>query len=135
MNQLKASFDEVMREKKFIRYEVDVYARQKGAEITTIDFSLLPVLDPQDKNKVVHVVAEGRDIMEKKKAEAEIVRKNQELQELYDKIKVSFMKSSLRYFRSINLFATIQLLPFLPRSGITRQFSRVLTLHTAKILI
>jgi PAS domain S-box-containing protein len=87
MNQLKASFDEVMREKKFIRYEVDVYARQKGAEITTIDFSLLPVLDLQDKNKVVHVVAEGRDIMEKKKAEAEIVRKNQELQELYDKIK------------------------------------------------
>jgi hypothetical protein len=52
---------------------------------------LLPVLDPTDKNKLLYIVAEGRDIMEKKKAEAEVMRKNNELQELYDRIKVNFL--------------------------------------------
>jgi hypothetical protein len=66
---------------------MQVYARKKGAEISTIDFSLLPVLDPTD-GRVLYLVAEGRDIHEKKKIEAEIVRKNSELQKLYDRIKV-----------------------------------------------
>jgi PAS domain S-box-containing protein len=86
VEKLRKATLECIHEKKFIRYEMQVYARKKGAEISTIDFSLLPVLDPTD-GRVLYLVAEGRDIHEKKKIEAEIVRKNSELQKLYDRIK------------------------------------------------
>lgn len=101
---------------------------------------MLPVLDPQDKSKVIYVVAEGRDIMEKKKAEAEIVRKNQELQELYDKIKVKrFMKSALGSLRSLKLIRNDSILSAailaMPRNWLTHLFHWMLILQLAKLLI
>ncbi|MFH7027731.1 MAG: PAS domain S-box protein [Heteroscytonema crispum UTEX LB 1556] len=51
---------------QFIRYEVDVW----GVEniVTTIDFSLKPVFD--ETGKVVLLISEGRDITDRKEAEA-----------------------------------------------------------------
>lgn len=62
---------------EFVRCDFDVYGREAGREKITVDFSLLPV---KDRNgKVVFLLPEGRDITEKKRAEAEIARKNKEL--------------------------------------------------------
>jgi PAS domain S-box-containing protein len=65
---------------EFVRQDFDVYGRDAGREKITVDFSLLPVKD--HNGKVVFLLPEGRDITEKKRAEAEIARKNKELQRL-----------------------------------------------------
>jgi hypothetical protein len=70
---------------------------------------LLPVLDPTDKNKLLYIVAEGRDINEKKKAEAEVMRKNNELQELYDKIKVNFLSLFTFKLRHYNIMSSFRI--------------------------
>src|SRR5437867_7236926 len=53
---------------EFVRYEVDVFMAAGGKALVTIDFSLKPVRDAA--GNVVFVLAEGRDIAEKKRAEA-----------------------------------------------------------------
>lgn len=65
---------------EFIRYDVEIYGQGGGDETIIIDYSLIPVKDSKDR--VVFLLAEGRNITEKKKADAEIARKNQELQQL-----------------------------------------------------
>ena len=70
---------------EFVRCDVEVFGRASGEETIVIDFSLLPVKD-QDGN-IVFLLAEGRNITEKKRAEAEIARKNEELQNLLDKLR------------------------------------------------
>jgi PAS domain S-box-containing protein len=69
----------------FVRYDVEVYGSAHGSETIVIDFSIVPVRDRQDR--VVFLLAEGRNITEKKQAEAEIARKNQELQLLLDRVR------------------------------------------------
>jgi PAS domain S-box-containing protein len=61
---------------EFIRYEVDVL----GADdrLMTIDFSIKPVKD--ETGKVVLLIPEGRDISDRKLAEAKIFQLNQELE-------------------------------------------------------
>jgi PAS domain S-box-containing protein len=70
---------------EFIRYDVEVYGSAHGSETIIIDFSLVPVRDIE--GRVVFLLAEGRNITEKKKAEAEIARKNEELQLLLDRVR------------------------------------------------
>jgi PAS domain S-box-containing protein len=70
---------------EFVRCDVEVFGRAAGEETIVIDFSLVPVRDPD--GRVVFLLAEGRDITEKKRAEAEIARKNEELQNLLDKLR------------------------------------------------
>ena len=70
---------------EFVRCDAVVYGRAAGEETIVIDFSLLPVRD-QD-GIIVFLLAEGRNITEKKRAEAEIARKNEELQNLLDKLR------------------------------------------------
>jgi PAS domain S-box-containing protein len=70
---------------EFIRYDVEVYGQASGEETIIIDYSLIPVKDTS--GKVVFLLAEGRNITEKKRAEAEIARKNQELQRLLDRVR------------------------------------------------
>jgi PAS domain S-box-containing protein len=70
---------------EFIRYDVEVYGQNDGDETIIIDYSLVPVRD--NKGNVVFLLAEGRNITEKKKADAEIARKNQEQQQLLERIK------------------------------------------------
>ena len=49
----------------FVRYEMDIVG--VDAQVMTIDFSLRPVKDPA--GEVTHLIAEGRDITERKKVE------------------------------------------------------------------
>jgi PAS domain S-box-containing protein len=70
---------------EFVRCDVEVFGQAAGEQTIVIDFSLLPVKD-QD-GSVVFLLAEGRNITEKKRAEAEIARKSEELQKLLDKLR------------------------------------------------
>ena len=79
---------------EFIRCDTEVYGRAAGEETIVVDFSLLPVKDAQ--GRVVFLLAEGRNISEKKRAEAEVARKNAELQTLLDRIRqLDQLKSDL----------------------------------------
>jgi PAS domain S-box-containing protein len=69
----------------FVRYDVEVYGQASGEETIIIDFSINPVKDTG--GRVVFLLAEGRNITEKKRAEEEIARKNQELQRLLDRVR------------------------------------------------
>ena len=64
-------------EGRFVRYEVDLRAADGRA--ATIDFSLKPVLD--DEGRVVLIIPEGRDISERKRAEAALNRSEAMLRE------------------------------------------------------
>jgi len=72
---------------EFIRYDVEVYGGAGGSETIIADFSIIPVKD--QTGQVVFLLPEGRNITEKKRVEAEVARKNQELKEL-DEIKSQF---------------------------------------------
>ncbi len=65
---------------EFVRYEVGIHGRP-GEGRLFLDFSLKPVRD--EAGAVRYIIAEGRDITAKKQAEAEVVRKNDELRTLY----------------------------------------------------
>ena len=73
------------RHGEFVRCDIEIYGQAAGEETIIIDFSMLPVKD--QNGKVVFLLPEGRNITEKKRAEAEIARKNEELQRLLDKIR------------------------------------------------
>ena len=70
---------------EFIRYDVEIYGRAGGKETIIIDFSMIPVRD--EARNVVFIVAEGRDITEKKAYEREIARKNEDLQSALQRIR------------------------------------------------
>lgn len=70
---------------EFVQSEVEIYGQAAGEETIIIDFSLLPIKD--QSGRIMFLLAEGRNITEKKHAEAEIARKNEELQRLLDKIR------------------------------------------------
>ena len=96
--QLQAAVERAARG-EFVRYEVEVFAGDAGRELVTCDFSLKPVTD--EAGHVVFLVPEGRNITEKKLAEAEIVRKNAELHRLYEKVKeLDELKS--RFFSNVS---------------------------------
>ena len=79
---------------EFIRCDLEVYGRAAGEATIIVDFSLLPVRDA--RGDVVFLLAEGRDITEKKRAEAEVARKTAELQGLLERIrKLDQLKSDL----------------------------------------
>lgn len=66
---------------KFIRYEIQL--NRVDTKLVTIDFSLKPVYN--ESEKIVLLIAEGRDISDRKQAEAEIIKsleKERELSEL-----------------------------------------------------
>jgi PAS domain S-box-containing protein len=72
-------------EGEFVRRDFEIYGQQAGQETILVDYSLLPIKD--DTGKIVFLLPEGRNITDKKRAEAEIARKNEELQRLLDKIR------------------------------------------------
>lgn len=79
---------------EFVREELLLFAAAAGREVVTIDFSIKPVRDIN--GKIDFLLAEGRNITERKAAEAEIERKNKELAQLnarlreLDKLKTEF---------------------------------------------
>lgn len=70
---------------EFVRCDIEVYGKAAGDETIVVDYSLRPVRDEQ--GQVVFLLAEGRNITEKKQAEAEIARKNAELHTLLERIR------------------------------------------------
>ena len=70
---------------EFVRWDTPIYGRAGGSETIIIDASVMPVKD--DDGNVVFLACEGRDITEKKAQEAEIARKNVELQGLLERIR------------------------------------------------
>lgn len=83
--ELQRSFVQRARQGEFIRCDMEIYGEAAGDETIVVDFSLLPVKD--EAGDVVFLLAEGRNITAKKRVEAEVVRKNAELQSLLDKIR------------------------------------------------
>ncbi|WP_089417502.1 ATP-binding protein [Vitreoscilla filiformis] len=79
---------------EFIRCDMEIYGQAAGDETIVVDFSLSPVRD--DQGRVAFLLAEGRNITAKKQAEAEIARKNAELQALLDRVRqLDQLKSDL----------------------------------------
>jgi PAS domain S-box-containing protein len=85
ITDLQASFQHVITTGEFMRFEVEFFVPGKERELLTTDITLKPIRDAQ--HEVAFVVLEGRDITERKRAEAEVARKNAELQALYDQMR------------------------------------------------
>ncbi len=83
---LKSAVAEAARG-KFVRYEVDL----PGANdrIVTVDFSLKPILD--GAGRVVHLIAEGRDITERKQMEAKLQKSHQHIATILESITDAFV--------------------------------------------
>lgn len=72
-------------EGEFVRCDMEIYGRASGEETIVVDYSLLPIRDCD--GRVVFLLPEGRNITDKKRAEAELARKNEELQHLLEKVR------------------------------------------------
>ncbi|MGZ4738380.1 MAG: ATP-binding protein [Ilumatobacteraceae bacterium] len=70
---------------EFIRCDVEVYGRAAGQETIIVDYSLTPIRDRS--GRIVFLLPEGRNITDKKAAEAELARKTEELQQLLDRVR------------------------------------------------
>jgi len=66
----------------FVRYEVD--AKSGDGDIVPIDFSLKPILDAD--GKVVNLIAEGRDVSDRRNAEQALRRNQAELELIFNGI-------------------------------------------------
>ncbi len=70
---------------EFVRCDVEVYGKDLGSETIIVDYSLTPIRD--DSGRIVFLLPEGRNITDKKRAEAELARKTEELQLLLDRVR------------------------------------------------
>lgn len=70
---------------EFVRCDIEVLGKSGGREVIAVDFSLLPIRDEQEN--IVFLLAEGRNITDKKKAEAMLALKNHELEQLVERIR------------------------------------------------
>ncbi|MGY2492677.1 adenylate/guanylate cyclase domain-containing protein [Cupriavidus sp. CP313] len=72
---------------EFVRCDFENYGQAEGGgeEKIIVDFSLLPIRD--SNGNVVFLLPEGRNITEKKRAEAALARKNEELQASWELIR------------------------------------------------
>jgi PAS domain S-box-containing protein len=77
--QLKSAINQAARG-ELIRYEVDVWGGNN--QVATIDFSLKPLRDRT--GKVILLIAEGRDISDRKQVETALREREQFLASIYD---------------------------------------------------
>jgi signal transduction histidine kinase len=73
------------RNGEFVRCDIEVYGAYKGEKTIFVDFSLTPIRD--ETGKVAFLLPEGRDISQKIAIEAELTRKNEELQSALEKLR------------------------------------------------
>jgi len=76
---------EQARSGKFVRCDIEVYGDLQGKKTIFVDFSLTPIRD--DAGRVAFLLPEGRNITEKIAIEAELTRKNGELQLALEKLR------------------------------------------------
>jgi PAS domain S-box-containing protein len=76
---------EQARRGEFVRCDVEVYGDLHGEKTIFVDFSLTPIYD--DAGRVAFLLPEGRNITEKIAIEAELTRKNGELQLALEKLR------------------------------------------------
>ena len=69
---------EQARSGEFVRCDIEIFGDQEGSKTIFVDFSLTPIRD--DSGRVAFLLPEGRNISEKIAIEAELTRKNSELQ-------------------------------------------------------
>ena len=69
---------------EFVRCDIEVYGEAQGNKTICVDFSLTPIRD--NDGKVAFLLPEGRNISEKIAVEAELTRKNGELQQTLEKV-------------------------------------------------
>jgi PAS domain S-box-containing protein len=69
----------------FIRRDMQVFGDGHGEETIFVDFSLTPIRD--DQGRIAFLLPEGRNISEKVAIEAELIRKNGELQQALERLR------------------------------------------------
>ncbi len=79
------SMVEQARNGEFVRCDIEVFGDLHGKRAIFVDFSLTPIRD--DEGRVAFLLPEGRNITEKIAIEAELVRKNGELQQALEKLR------------------------------------------------
>lgn len=70
---------------QFVRCDIEIYGEARGNKTIVVDFSLTPIFD--DDGEVAFLLPEGRNISEKFAIEAELTRKNSEVQAALEKLK------------------------------------------------
>jgi len=83
-NRVRAMVEQA-RNGEFVRCDIEVFGDLKGSRTIFIDFSLTPIRD--DDGNVAFLLPEGRNITEKIAIEAELTRKNGELQLALEKLR------------------------------------------------
>lgn len=73
------------RNGEFVRCDIEVFGDQQGKKTIFVDFSLTPIRD--DAGRIAFLLPEGRNITEKIAIEAELTRKNGELQLALEKLR------------------------------------------------
>ena len=76
---------EQARNGEFVRCDIEIFGDQQGSKTIYVDFSLTPIRD--DAGQIAFLLPEGRNITEKIAIEAEITRKNGELQLALEKLR------------------------------------------------
>ena len=70
---------------RFVRCDIEVYGESRGRATIIVDFSLTPIFD--DSGRVAFLLPEGRNISEKIAIEAELTRRNNEVQAALEKLR------------------------------------------------
>jgi PAS domain S-box-containing protein len=83
----------------FARFEMEMFGARAGQEVVTLDISLKTLLDEQ--GRVAYILGEGRNITEKKVAEAEVARQNEELRILYERLR-DFDRLKTQFFANVS---------------------------------
>lgn len=79
------SMVEQARNGEFVRCDIEIFGDLQGKKSIFVDFSLTPIRD--DAGRVAFLLPEGRNITEKIAIEAELTRKNGELQLALEKLR------------------------------------------------
>lgn len=79
------SMVEQARNGEFVRCDIEIFGDRQGKKTIFIDFSLTPIQD--DTGQIAFLLPEGRNITEKITIEAELTRKNGELQQALEKLR------------------------------------------------
>jgi PAS domain S-box-containing protein len=87
--QLKAAIQKAAQG-EFVRYEIDVPGINH--QLITFDFSIKPMFD--DQNKVILLIAEGREITDRKRAERELQNYQEHLEELIADRTIELVKTN-----------------------------------------